>query len=167
MRSLVNFPWKEMMDEWKIFVLKMFFHQHEILEGFFLVHLSRRLKWAFLIEICPLSVVVVHFSHFYLLLQSHWASFNRTWHKASLGEEDSSWRYKLETYNSQKLDFFSLSLSLNQRVSIIIALQKSVCYLEMFLRWAMWPMGLFFFLVTFNRNIKVRRKYNNDSRLLQ
>ena len=25
MRILVNFPWKEMMDEWKIFVLKMFF----------------------------------------------------------------------------------------------------------------------------------------------
>ena len=72
----------------------------------FLAHLSRRLKWAFLIKICPLSVVVVvvvavvvvvvvNFSHFHLLLQNHWANFNQTWHKASLGEGDSSlfkWR---------------------------------------------------------------------------
>ena len=68
----------------------------------FLAHLSRRLKWAFLIKICPLSVVVVvvivvvvNFSHFHLLLQNHWANFNQTWHKASLGKGDSSlfkWR---------------------------------------------------------------------------
>ena len=65
-----------------------------------LAHLSRRLKQAFLIKICPLSVVVfvgvvVNFLHFYLLLQNHWANFNQTWHKASLGEGDSSlfkWR---------------------------------------------------------------------------
>ena len=50
----------------------------------------------FLIKICPLSVVVVvvvvvvNFSHFHLLLQNHWANFNQTWHKASLGEEDSN-----------------------------------------------------------------------------
>ena len=51
--------------------------------------------WAFLIKICPLSVVVVvvivvvvvlNFSHFYLLLQSHWVNFNQTLHNASLGE---------------------------------------------------------------------------------
>ena len=57
----------------------------------FLAHLSQRLKWAFLIKICPLSVVVVvvvvvvgvavNFSHFHLLLQNHWANFNQTWHK--------------------------------------------------------------------------------------
>ena len=64
----------------------------------FLAHLSRRLKWAFLIKICPLSVVVVvvvNFSHFHLLLQNHWANFNQTWHKAPLGKGDSSlfkWR---------------------------------------------------------------------------
>ena len=64
----------------------------------FLAHLSRRLKWAFLIKICPLSVVVVvvvNFSHFHLLLQNHWANFNQNWHKASLGKGDSSlfkWR---------------------------------------------------------------------------
>ena len=57
-----------------------------------LAHLSRRLKWAFLIKICPLSVVidvgfvvvvvgvvvgvvVVNFSHFHLLLQNHWTKF--------------------------------------------------------------------------------------------
>ena len=44
-------------------------------------------------EICPLSVVVVvvvNFSDFHLLLQNHLANFNQTWHKASLGERDSS-----------------------------------------------------------------------------
>ena len=61
----------------------------------FSAHLSRRLKWAFLIKICPLSVVVVvvvfiNFSHFRLLLQNHCAIFNQTCHKASLGEGDSS-----------------------------------------------------------------------------
>ena len=58
----------------------------------FLAHLSWRLKWAFLIKICPLSVVVVvvNFSHFHLLLQNQWANFNQTWHKASSGKGDSS-----------------------------------------------------------------------------
>ena len=32
----------------------------------------------------------VNFSHFHLLLQNYWANFNQTWHKASLGEGDSS-----------------------------------------------------------------------------
>ena len=39
--------------------------------------------------------VVVNFLHFHLLFQNHWANFNQTWHKASLGEGDSSllkWR---------------------------------------------------------------------------
>ena len=61
-------------------------------EPAFLAHLSQRLKWSFLINICPLSVVVVvdvNFSHFHLLLQNHWANFNQTWHKASLEEGDS------------------------------------------------------------------------------
>ena len=58
----------------------------------FLAHLSQKLKRAFLIKICPLSVVVVvvvgfivvvvvNFSHFHLLLQNHWVNFNQTWHK--------------------------------------------------------------------------------------
>ena len=103
----------------------------------FLAQLIQRLKWAFLIKICPLSVlvvliVVVNFSHFQpnlaqnilgwrgfkfvqikgpasfqgeiiakniltnlknLLLQNHWANFNQTWHKASLGEGNSSLFY--------------------------------------------------------------------------
>ena len=32
----------------------------------------------------------VNFSHFHLLLQNHWTNFNQTWHKAFLGEGDSS-----------------------------------------------------------------------------
>ena len=58
----------------------------------FLAHLSWRLKWAFVIKICPLSVVlvIVNFSHFHPLLQNHRANFNQTWHKASLGEGNSS-----------------------------------------------------------------------------
>ena len=59
----------------------------------FLAHLSRRLKWAFLITICPLSfvvvVVVVNYSHFLLLLQNHWTNFTKTWYKASLGDTNS------------------------------------------------------------------------------
>ena len=49
----------------------------------FLAHMSRVLKWTFLITVCALSVVVVvvvvNFSHFLLLLlQNHWANFNQT-----------------------------------------------------------------------------------------
>ena len=55
-----------------------------------LTHLSWKLKWAFLIACCPLSVcpsvcLSVNFSHFHLLLLKHWASFNQTLHTASLG----------------------------------------------------------------------------------
>ena len=46
---------------------------------------------------CPLSVVslsvclsVCKLLHFRLLLQNHWANFNQTWHKSSLGGGDSS-----------------------------------------------------------------------------
>ena len=57
----------------------------------FLAHLSRRLKWAFMIIFCPLSVVVVvvlvNFLYFHFLLQIHWVNFN--WHNASLVEGDS------------------------------------------------------------------------------
>ena len=54
----------------------------------FLANLSRRLKWAFLITICLLSVVIVdviNCSHFHLLLQNHWANFNQTWHQCIFG----------------------------------------------------------------------------------
>ena len=62
----------------------------------FLAHLSQRLKWAFLIKICPYSVVVVVVVYvainllFHLLLQNHWAIFNQTCHKAPFGEGYSS-----------------------------------------------------------------------------
>ena len=65
----------------------------------FLAHLSWKLKWAFLItchpssvclSVCPSIRLSVNFSHFHLLLQNHWANFNQTWHKASLGEGNSS-----------------------------------------------------------------------------
>ena len=58
----------------------------------FLAHLSQRLKWAFLIKICPYSVVVVVVVYvainllFHLLLQNHWAIFNQTCHKAPFVE---------------------------------------------------------------------------------
>ena len=65
---------------------------------FYILHLNQRLKLALLIEICPLSVavVVINVSHFLLLcLQNHLTNFNLTWHKASMGEMNSSlfkWR---------------------------------------------------------------------------
>ena len=49
----------------------------------FLAHLSWKLKQAILIA-CHTSVCLsVNFSHFHVLLQSHWANFNQTWNKAS------------------------------------------------------------------------------------
>ena len=74
----------------------------------FLAHLNRRLKWAFLIKICPLFVVVVvvvvvNFSHFHLLLQNHWANFNQTWHKTSLGEGNSSlFKWRAPPFSKQR-----------------------------------------------------------------
>ena len=70
----------------------------------FVAHLSWKLKWAFLIAFRPSSVCLsvclsvrlsVNFSYFRLLLKNHWANFNQTWHKASLGDGDSNlfkWR---------------------------------------------------------------------------
>jgi hypothetical protein len=54
----------------------------------FLAHLSWKLKWAILIACCPSSIClsVRKLLHFRLLLQNHWANFNQTWHKSSLGE---------------------------------------------------------------------------------
>ena len=57
-----------------------------------LAQLKRRLKGAFLIEICPLSIVaivvilfVLNSSHFCLLLQNHLANFNQTLYKVTMG----------------------------------------------------------------------------------
>ena len=51
-----------------------------------LAHVSWKLKWPFL-NACRPSV---NFSHFHLLIQNHWAIFSQTWHKACLGERNSS-----------------------------------------------------------------------------
>ena len=40
--------------------------------------------------VCLSVRLSINFSHFHLLLQNHWDNFNQTWHKASLGEGDSS-----------------------------------------------------------------------------
>ena len=40
--------------------------------------------------VCPSVRLSVNFSYFRLLLQNHWANFNQTWHKASMGGGDSS-----------------------------------------------------------------------------
>ena len=60
----------------------IFFQRHIII----LAHLSWKLKWAFLIAFRPSSVCLsvclsvrpsVNFSYFRLLLQNHWANFNK------------------------------------------------------------------------------------------
>jgi hypothetical protein len=53
----------------------------------FLAHLSWKLKWAILTARCLSSVrlTVCKLLNF-RLLQNHWANFNQTWHKSSLGE---------------------------------------------------------------------------------
>ena len=55
--------------------------------GFFLAHLSRRLKWAIVIahrpsSVRPSSSVRRKLSHFRLLLWNRWTEFNKTWQKA-------------------------------------------------------------------------------------
>ena len=82
---------------------------------FFLAHLSRKHKWAVLIKICPLSVVVfvvvvvvlsnVNFFTFHLLLQKNWANFKQTWHKPSSGEWENEGPYhfpKGDNYEKRK-----------------------------------------------------------------
>ena len=58
------------------------------------VSFSDRLSSVVCPSVCPsvcLSVCLsVNFSYFRLLLKNHWANLNQTWHKASLGEGDSS-----------------------------------------------------------------------------
>ena len=44
----------------------------------------------FLIDVCSLSVIVVNISNVCLLLKNHWANFNETCNKASLGLGNSS-----------------------------------------------------------------------------
>ena len=60
------------------------------------VHLSQRLKRAFPIKVCPLSIivdvvifVVVNFSHLRLLLQNDWANLNHTCNTAVSDNENS------------------------------------------------------------------------------
>ena len=67
---------------------------------YFLVHMSQRLRWAFLIKICQLSVVTIelNFYRFYFLLQNHWANFNQPWHKASI-----SWKMGIEVCSYEGL----------------------------------------------------------------
>ena len=68
----------------------VFYIRTLMVNHFLLVRLSRGLNWAFLIEICLFSVVVVvKYWHFCFHLQNHWANFNPTWHKASFVEGDS------------------------------------------------------------------------------
>ena len=80
-----------------------------------------------------------------LLLQNHWANFNQTWHKVSLGE----WHailFKEEAFIIIKIIFFFSSL--NQRyVSIDF---------NCFVRWAMWPMGLLLYFWSFCLENKTR-----------
>ena len=80
----------------------------------FLAYLSWKLKWV-LITFCPSSVcpsvrlsvglsirLSVNFSHFHLLLQNHWTTFNQSWHKASLGKGDSC-LFKCSTWHKASL----------------------------------------------------------------
>ena len=98
----------------------------------FLAHLSWKLKWAFLITCRPSSVCPsVNFSHFHLLLQNHWANFNQTWHKASLGEGDSSLLSKGPHPFPRRDNYEKVNQLRNQCYDIIIALNKCVYLYEL------------------------------------
>ena len=75
-----------------------------------------------------------------MLLQNHWINFNKTWHKASLGEGDSNTNNDHSILNKEIMGFFSL----NQCYGIIMALCICVYWFELFLGWGMLPMGLLF-----------------------
>jgi hypothetical protein len=61
---------------------------------FLLAQLSQRIKRAFLIKMCSLSVVVApaavveNFSYFLLLLRNYLANFLKTWHRVYLSKGD-------------------------------------------------------------------------------
>ena len=59
------------------------------------MHLSKNLKWAFLIACLLLVHLSVNFSHFQLL-QNSLANFNQTWQKASVGKGDLSYFFSNE-----------------------------------------------------------------------
>ena len=111
----------------------------------FLALLNWKLKWAFLITCClsvRLSVCLsvrpsIMFSHFLFLLQNHSTDFKQTWHKA-VNERDLS-VYILRPIQSQN-GFFSLNLC----NGIKEVLRKCFKGLELFFRWAMWPVGFYF-----------------------
>ena len=54
----------------------------------FLAHLNAQVSFTgHLSSVVSLSICLsVNFSHFHQILQNHWANFNQTWHKVSLGE---------------------------------------------------------------------------------
>ena len=52
------------------------------------VSFSDHLSSGVCLSVRPSVCLSVNFSHFHLLLQNHWANFNQTWHKVSLGEGD-------------------------------------------------------------------------------
>ena len=70
------------------------------------------------------------------LIQNHGANFYHTWYKASLGKGDSSFTEK---------NHWVLISYLNQHYGITTTFQKCFYWYELFLRWAVWPMGLLFF----------------------
>ena len=53
------------------------------------VSFSDHLSSVVCLSVCLSVRLSVNFSHFHLLLQNHWANFNQTWHKASLGSGNS------------------------------------------------------------------------------
>ena len=89
-------------------ILKVFVTQHILYQGRVFFHLriqdtlfsspelkvqvsfSDRLSSVVCLCARPSVCLSVNFSYFRLLLKNHYANFNQTWYKASLGGEDSS-----------------------------------------------------------------------------
>ena len=75
------------------------------------------------------------------LLQKYWANFIQTWHKASLGEGSAINFKQIRTISFLKKEILSFFF-LDQHYSINKAWHKCIYWLELFLRWVIWPMGL-------------------------
>ena len=70
-----------------IYFLQWFFSSPELKAQ---VSFSYRLSSVVCPSVRSSVCLSVNFSYFQLLLKNHWANFNQTWHKASLGKRDSS-----------------------------------------------------------------------------
>ena len=84
------------------------------------------------------EIVKIHWQKPPKLLQNRWANFNQTWHKAFFGEGNSN-LFKWRITSFSRGDNYNVLKGYSQNFRIFFSM--------VFLRWAMWPVGLLFSLL--------------------